>query len=104
MPCPTNLSKKASEAKKQKNSINIIENSNNSDNASYDERVENNNATGIIKRLQAATKKYYNNTDLEDYDDNLFAQLKNNNTKGIVKKLQESANKYYWEHDSNKTH
>ncbi|CAG8734202.1 28961_t:CDS:2 [Gigaspora margarita] len=52
---PTNLkqrSKKASEAKKRKNSINIIENSDDSDNASYDEVVENNDATGIIKRLQ----------------------------------------------------
>ncbi|CAG8766868.1 17285_t:CDS:2, partial [Gigaspora rosea] len=102
---PTNLkqrSKKASEAKEQKNSINVIENSDDNDNAFYNETVENNNATGIIKRLQAATKKYDNNTDLEAYNNNLFAQLENN-AEGIVKKLQESANKYYWEHDSNKT-
>ncbi|CAG8783460.1 8942_t:CDS:1, partial [Gigaspora rosea] len=75
MPRPTNLkqrSKKASEAKEQKNSINVIENSNNSDNASYDEAVENNDAIGIIKRLQAATKKYDNNTDLENYDNNFL--------------------------------
>ncbi|CAG8635432.1 19729_t:CDS:2 [Gigaspora rosea] len=87
MPHPTNLkqrSKKASEAKKQKNSINIIKNFDDSDNASYDEAVENNDAT--------------------DYNNNLFAQLKNNNAEGIVKKLQESANKYYREYDSNKTH
>ncbi|CAG8461827.1 19479_t:CDS:2 [Gigaspora rosea] len=86
MPHLTNLkqrSKKASEAKEQKNSINVIGNSDNSNNASYDEAVENNDTTGIIKRLQAATKKYDNNTDLEDYDNNLFAQLENNNAEGI---------------------
>ncbi|CAG8703913.1 14165_t:CDS:2 [Dentiscutata erythropus] len=67
-------SKKASEAKEQKNSI---KNSDDSNNASYDEAVENNNATGIVKRLQARTKKYNNNTNLEDYDDdNLFAHNK----------------------------
>ncbi|CAG8848723.1 19054_t:CDS:2, partial [Gigaspora margarita] len=36
--------------------------------------VKNNDSMGIIKRLQTATKKYDNNTDLKDYDDdNLFA-------------------------------
>ncbi|CAG8828410.1 25630_t:CDS:2, partial [Gigaspora margarita] len=66
--------KEGFEAKKQKNSINVIKNSNNSDNASYDEVVENNGAMGIMKRPQATTKKYDNNTDLKDYnDDNLFA-------------------------------
>ncbi|CAG8802463.1 38684_t:CDS:2 [Gigaspora margarita] len=77
MPYPTNCkqrSKKASEAKEQKNSINIIENSDDSDNTSYNEAVKNNNTTGIIKRLQVATKKYDNNTNFEDYNnDNLFA-------------------------------
>ncbi|CAG8818681.1 46483_t:CDS:2, partial [Gigaspora margarita] len=45
MLCPTNLkqrSKKPSKAKEQKNTINVIENSDNSNNASYDEAVENN--------------------------------------------------------------
>ncbi|CAG8796729.1 27964_t:CDS:2, partial [Gigaspora margarita] len=63
MPGSTNLkqrSKKVSEAK--------------DNNTSYDKAVKNNDTMGIIKRLQAATKKYDNNTDLKDYDDdNLFA-------------------------------
>ncbi|CAG8495609.1 11969_t:CDS:2 [Gigaspora rosea] len=73
-------------SKEQKNSINVIKNSDNSNNASYNKAVENNDGTNIIKSLQATTKKNDNNTDLKDYNNNLFAQLKNNNAEDIVKK------------------
>ncbi|CAG8844755.1 24433_t:CDS:2, partial [Gigaspora margarita] len=106
MPHPTNLkqrSKKASEAKEQKNSINIIENSDDSNNASYNEVVKNNDDMGIIKRLQVATKKYDNNTDLKNYDDNNLFAYNELLDESVVKKFKDTVNKYYQEYNFNKT-
>ncbi|CAG8762799.1 24928_t:CDS:2, partial [Gigaspora margarita] len=53
-------------ANKQNNANNSEENS---DNFSFDEAIENNNATSIVKRIQAATNKCYSdNNMLEDSD------------------------------------
>ncbi|CAG8546367.1 8018_t:CDS:2, partial [Scutellospora calospora] len=114
MPCPTSnqkKSKKAYEAKEHKHNIDANNSeSENSNNFSYDEAVENNNAESIIKRFQATANNYYsNNNMLENYDnESLFAhneliEIENDNAEGFVKKLLNTANIFYHENDSNKS-
>ncbi|CAG8777585.1 21523_t:CDS:2, partial [Cetraspora pellucida] len=95
----------AYKAKAHKHNINVNNSeAENSDNFSYDEVVENNNATSIIKRLQTATNNYYSdNNVLKNYDnESLFAhneliEIKNNNAQGFAKTLLNTANIFYHE-------
>ncbi|CAG8513176.1 18084_t:CDS:1 [Racocetra fulgida] len=114
MPRPTNnkkKSKQAYEAKAHKHNITVNNSeAENSDNFSYDEAVENNNATSIVKRLQAAANNYYSdNNVLKNYDnESLFAhdeliEIENDNAEGFAKTLLNAANTFYRESDSNKS-
>src|SRR6185312_10492756 len=105
MPRPTSnqkKSKKAYEAKAHKYNIDANNSeAENSDNFSYDEAVENNNAASIVKRLQAAANNYYSkNNMLENYDnESLFAhdeliEIENDNDEGFAKKLLNAANTF----------
>ncbi|CAG8696875.1 22580_t:CDS:2, partial [Gigaspora rosea] len=75
----------------------------NSDNFSYDETIENNNTTSIVKKIQAAANKCYsNNNMLEDSDNkSLFAHYKLIENDSFAKKLLNAANIFYHKSDSN---
>ncbi|CAG8455628.1 21699_t:CDS:2 [Gigaspora rosea] len=108
MPRPTNNQKKSIKANeikanKQNNANNSEEED--SDNFSYDEVIENNNATSIVKRIQAAANKHYSdNNMLEDSDnESLFAHDKLIENNSFAKKLLNGANTFYHENDSNQS-
>ncbi|CAG8820885.1 32879_t:CDS:2 [Racocetra persica] len=113
MPRPTSCQKKAIkayEAKVYKHSADNSEAENSDDISNLsvcDEAIENNNATSIMKRFQAAAQQYDHNSDnTDDHNDNFSAYnepIENDNAENIIKKLQNAVNKYYQEYNYNQT-